>query len=119
MKQITIAGRVTKNAEVKQFDTNSVVNFSVAVDDGYGENKSTLFFDCEYYRTGIADYLVKGTPVVAVGELKTREYNGKTYLKVKVQDIQMMGKAASSSYSTTQQNDQTQTNQDMDDEIPF
>jgi len=31
----------------------------------------------------------------------------------------MMGKAASSSYSTTQQNDQTQTNQDMDDEIPF
>ena len=59
MKQITIAGRVTKNAEVKQFDTNSVVNFSVAVDDGYGENKSTLFFDCEYYRTGIADYLVK------------------------------------------------------------
>jgi len=31
----------------------------------------------------------------------------------------MMGKAVSNSYSTTQQNDQTQTNQDMDDEIPF
>lgn len=95
MKNITIAGRCTKDAEIRQTqDGKQVAGFSVAVDDGFGQNKSTLFFDCSLWGARadkLAPMLVKGKQVCVNGDLGTREYNGKTYLTVRASEVTLLG----------------------------
>ena len=95
MKNITIAGRCTKDAEVRRTqDGTEVAGFSVAVDDGFGQNKSTLFFDCSIWgkrADKLAPMLTKGKQVTVSGDLGQREYNGKTYLTIRVADVTLQG----------------------------
>lgn len=122
MKVITIAGRLGKNAEIRRTqDGKPVLNFTVAVDDGYGENKKTMWFDCAMYGDRgekIAQYLTKGTSVAVTGNLGTREYNGKTYLTVRVNDVTMQGGGERQSGGQAADSGRD-FSQDMDDEIPF
>jgi single-strand DNA-binding protein len=115
MKNISIAGRATKDCEVKQNQDRSFASFSVAVDDGYGENKGVMYFDVTYHREKVAEFITKGTGVAVTGELKQREYNGKTYLSIRASLLSIMG-------GGKPKEDQTGGNvnpADMDDEIPF
>lgn len=91
MKAITIAGRSTKDSEVRQKEGREFATFSLAVADGYGQNKGVMFFDVITSNTKLAAYIKKGKQVVASGELKTREYNGKTYLSVSANHLELMG----------------------------
>lgn len=94
MKNLTIAGRLTKDAETRQAGSDKVTGFSVAVDDRSGKDKSALFFDCSLWGKrgeALAQYLTKGTSVVVTGDLGTREHNGKTYLTVKADNVTLMG----------------------------
>lgn len=124
MKVCTIVGRLTKDCRVQENQKGGFLAFSVAVDDGYGANKGTLFFDVDYNRTGIAKYLTKGTQVAVYGDLKTREYNGKTYLGIRANDVKLIGvnknkpeyQDGGSSLHT--EHDQP-ANNNMDDEIPW
>ena len=74
MKVITIFGRLTKDGEVRQTDTGKFVTFSVAVNEGYGENQTAIFFDVAYNREGIAPYLTKGKQVTVSGYAKKNRY---------------------------------------------
>ena len=105
MKAITIAGRITKDSEIKTggVDQNQFVTFSVAVDDGYGA-------------VGVQPYLNKGTSLTVNGEFTQREYNNKTYLGVRVNDLTLQGGKVAPSASVTPANSLPV---DMDDEIPF
>ena len=91
MKVITIIGRLTKECEVRKNDRGEFATFSVAVDDGYGDNKGTIYFGVNYFRTQLAQYLTKGTQVGVTGEFKTREYEGKTYLSVNASEVKLLG----------------------------
>lgn len=94
MKTLTIAGRVTKDAATRDAGDNRVTSFSVAVDDRSGGEKKTLFFDCSFWGKrgeGVAQYLTKGTPVTVSGDLGTRDYEGKTYLTLRVNDLALQG----------------------------
>ena len=75
MKVITIFGRVTKDCEVRQTDTGKFVTFSVAVNEGYKENQTAIFFDVAYNREGIAPYVTKGKQVTVHGDFKTSVLN--------------------------------------------
>tara|TARA_R110001606_G_scaffold10095_4_gene43228 strand:- start:120 stop:494 length:375 start_codon:yes stop_codon:yes gene_type:complete len=124
MKAITIAGRLTKDSEIKTggMDQSQFVTFSVAVDDGYGAKKSTIFFDCSYFgkrATGVQPYLKKGTSLCVSGELTQREYNGKTYLGVRVNDLTLQGGKSASNNSQPQAQYQAPASVDLDDDIPF
>jgi len=130
MKAITIAGRLTKESEIKTggVDQTQFVTFAVAVDDGYGAKKTTMFFDCSYFgkrAVGVQPYLNKGTSLTVSGELTQREYNGKTYLGVKVNDLTLQGgKAAPSNHVTPSKKKVFVTGSELaemkfDDEIPF
>ena len=44
MKAITIAGRSTKNSEIREKEGRQFATFSLAVADGYGPNKGVMFF---------------------------------------------------------------------------
>ncbi len=91
MKVITIIGRLTKECEVRKNTRGEFATFSVAVDDGYGDNKGTIYFGVNYFRTQLAQYLTKGTQVGVTGEFKTREYEGKTYLSVNASEVKLLG----------------------------
>lgn len=93
MKTIAIAGNVGKDAESKSANGNDFCSFSVAVDDGWGDNKSTMWFDVTRWgkgAQGLAKVLVKGSRVAVSGELTTREHNGKTYLQVRADKVSIL-----------------------------
>ena len=94
MKAITIAGRLTKDATTREAGSDKVTGFSVAVDDRSQKEKATIFFDCSLWGKrgeSLAQYLTKGSSVTVSGDLGTREYEGKTYLTVRVNDVTLQG----------------------------
>ncbi|HAW17158.1 MAG TPA: hypothetical protein DCW89_02590 [Oceanospirillaceae bacterium] len=127
MKVITIAGTATKDGEVKEggMDKAGLGSFSLAVDDGYGANKSTIYFDCTFWgKRGVAvvPYVRKGSKLTVVGDLSLNEYNGKTSLRVKVNELELQSSKPASSDPVNHVNPVNSPNDisnDMDDEIPF
>jgi single-strand DNA-binding protein len=132
----TFSGRIGRDAEVRHTGGGKVVvGFPVAVDVGYGENKSTLWVDCSGWGDRwekLAEYLPKGANVTVSGEanLQTYQSNGadKTKMVCRVNDIQLPPKASGSapSQAPRQERQAPQRAQadasygDMsDDDIPF
>lgn len=94
MKNITIAGRLTRDAVTRDAGSDRVTSFSVAVDNRQGKEKSTMFFDASLWGKrgeALAQYLTKGSSVSVSGDLGTREHEGKTYLTVRVNDVTLQG----------------------------
>ena len=94
MKNITIGGGLGRDAETRQAGNSKVTRFSVAVDDGWGDKKGTIWFDCDLWGDRgekIAHMLTKGTKVCVTGDLSKREHDGKTYLTVRVDNLTFMG----------------------------
>ncbi len=120
MKSITAVGYLTKDCEVVANDKSDFVKFSIAVDDGYGENKGTIFFGARYFRTKISPYLLKGKLVAVTGDLKRNEYEGKTYLSINATDVKLLGgKNTETKRLAEGQTIENNNAQDFDDEIPF
>lgn len=129
MKVITIIGRLTKECEVRKNDRGEFATFSVAVDDGYGDKKGTIYFGVNFWRTQLAQYLTKGTQVGVTGEFKAREYEGKTYMSINASEVKLLGKKPENNrYVEGDKIENTQTANDQrkaveveefDDEIPF
>lgn len=123
MKNIVIAGRLTRDAELRRTQNGEpVLGFSVAVDDGYGQNKRALFFDCNLWGKrgeSLGNHLGKGTSVTVSGDFSTREHNGKTYLTVRVNELTLQG--GGSQRQQTEQSGYVEEGQnvDLDDAIPF
>lgn len=100
MKNITIAGNIGKNAEIRNAGQNKVTGWTVAVDDGWGDNKTTIWFDCNFWgQRGekVAPYIQKGGKITVTGELSKREHDGKTYLTVNVNDITLQSRSGEQS----------------------
>ncbi len=95
MKNITIAGRLTRDAEQRRTQNgDAVLSFSVAVDDRSTKEKRSLFFDCSMWGqrgAAVAGYLKKGNPVTVTGDLSTREHDSKTYLTLRVNELTLQG----------------------------
>jgi single-strand DNA-binding protein len=127
MKNLTIAGRLTKDAETRDAGGSRVTGFSVAVDNWDGKTKGTLFFDASMWGDRgekVAQHLTKGTPVTVSGDLGTREHNGKTYLTIRVADVTLQGgkRAASDadeSFSGPAGKADPKAYHELDDSVPF
>ena len=96
MIKVFFTGRIGKDAEARTTQGGTAIaSFSVASDVGFGDKKETQWFGCSIFgkraEGGLTQYLVKGTQVAVSGGLSTREYNGKTYLEVRVDEIDLMG----------------------------
>lgn len=110
MITVSIAGRLTKDAELRQAGNSQVCGFSVAADTGFGDKKQAYFFSCSLWGNqgaAIAQYLRKGTPVTISGEYSEREYDGKAYKELRVNQIELQG---SGQQQSQQQNNQQQNN---------
>lgn len=127
MKSITIAGGLTKDAELRSTGNgDKVAGFSVAVSEGFGDAKRTLYFDCSIWgkrAETLAPMLTKGGKVCVSGDLSTREYNGKTSLTVRVAEVTLLSAKREGGATYDQSPDSSQRapagGNDMDQDIPF
>jgi len=74
-----LQGNLTADPEVFGTD-KKVTKFTIAVNNGYGEYKSTTFVTCvSFGKTGelIATHFEKGKPVIVQGELRTSKWESK------------------------------------------
>ena len=75
-------GRLTKDPEIRYGaeSQTAVANFTVAIDDGYGEKKSTDFIKVVAFgktAENVERFLAKGKLVGVVGRIKTGSYKNK------------------------------------------
>lgn len=100
MNNITIAGRLTKDPELKYIPSTgkAVANFSVAVNRRF-KRDVTDFFNVVVWdkqAENCANYIAKGSEVVIAGEMQQRSFDGgdgkKVYLwELIAQDVQFVG----------------------------
>lgn len=95
MKNITIAGNCTKDAELRTTQGGSkVAGFSVAVNGFENGAKTSTFFDVSIWGKrgeAVMQFATKGAKIAVSGELGTREYNGNTCLTINGSDFTPMG----------------------------
>lgn len=78
---VVLSGRLGRDPESRSTSTNKTVcSFSIAQDDGYGDNKTTQWWYIEAWdRTAeaVIRLVKKGSRVVVTGRLKTDSWEGK------------------------------------------
>ena len=127
MQQLTIAGNVGKDAELRRTGNgDAVLGFSVAVDNGKDKNgnkRDSTWFDCSIWgkrAESLERYITKGTKVVLTGRPTAREHNGKAYLGISVNDLTFMGgNSQGERRQDNYQSPEQPAQQDFDDAIPF
>ena len=98
MNSWTIAGRLGRDAETRQAGEHTVTNFSVAVDERKGREKTTLWVDVALWGNrgeALQPHLTKGTVVSVTGRAgaRTFESNGETRvaLTLNASDVSLLG----------------------------
>lgn len=114
-------GRLGKDATHRQTQNGTdICSFSLAADVGFGDNKQTVWLDVSKFgkgAEGLSRILRKGSQVAVVGELSTREYEGKTYLQLKADDVSIMSTPEGSGQ---RQQESAPPQDDLEsDDIPF
>lgn len=81
MNTVSIMGRVANEIELRKTQAGkSVVNFSVAVDNGWGENKHTDYLDVVAWNGTaefVSKYFSKGQMIALTGSLQARQWEDK------------------------------------------
>lgn len=105
LNRISVIGRTTREIGERDYGytTNGKarLNLSVAVNDGYGENKTVSYFDVVYWgkpAESIKAYITKGKQLAIDGRLKQDrwEKDGNKYSRVYIiaDNIQLLGGGA-------------------------
>lgn len=130
---ITIIGRLGKDAERKTAGSTALLEFSVGENVGYGDKQSTNWWKCALWGKQaegfLADRLVKGAQVVVFGEVTQRKYSSAKgdgiSMDIRVHGVQLAGEKPADSSSTSQpaaqyqQGGQPSQVNDLDDDLPF
>lgn len=78
LNSVVMIGRLTADTELKTTQTGvSVCSFCLAVENGYGDNKTTSFIDCVTWRKTaefVSKYFAKGQRLLVQGQLQTRTW---------------------------------------------
>ena len=128
MNTVCIDGRIAKDIELKTTQSGkSVVSFTIAHDDGWGDNKKTYWIDVVAWN-GTAEmaskWFHKGSKVFITGKLSTRSYKTQDGQKRTVTEIVASTIDFGDSKGGGQQNQQTEipfggSQVSADDTIPF
>lgn len=91
LNKIVTIGRLTRDPEVRFTQSGKAVcTFSIAVDDGYGENKKAYFFPVVVWdkaAEACGNSLHKGSKVAVTGKLTSRQYENTEGKKLTVFEI--------------------------------
>lgn len=91
MNSVSLVGRLGRDPETRYTSGGkSVANFAIAVDDGFGEKKTTSWITIVAWEKTAElaqKYLVKGSQVAVEGRLRQRSYENKSGEKVSVLEV--------------------------------
>ena len=91
MNKVHMIGNITRDPEVRYTQSGKAVcTFSIAVNDGYGENKKAYFFPVVVWgksAEACGNSLHKGSKVAVTGKLTSRQYENNEGKKVTVFEI--------------------------------
>ena len=81
MNKFIVTGNLTKDAELK-YTTNDkpYSKFTIANNEGYGDNKKANFFNCTLWGKGAENlnrFLIKGQKVLITGKIDINKYQDK------------------------------------------
>ena len=129
MNNITIAGNVGRDGELRQVGDYTVLSFAVASTRKVKGEKKTTWFDCSLWGKrgqGLAPYILKGTSVVVVGEASLDVYtkqDGTQSAKIVVNanDVTLMGGQQQQAPQQQQPRQQPSSFDQFDDseDLPF
>ena len=75
-----LMGRLTRDPELRHTGTGTAVcSFTVAIDNGYGENRQTDYVNCvAWNKTAefVDKYFGKGKLIALIGRITTRSWEG-------------------------------------------
>ena len=75
-----LMGRLTRDPELRHTGSGTpVCSFSIAIDNGFGDNRSTDFINCvAWNKTAefVEKYFTKGRMIIVVGRIQTRTWEG-------------------------------------------
>lgn len=75
-----LMGRLTRDPELRHTGSGTpVCSFSIAIDNGYGENRQTDFINCvAWNKTAefVNKYFAKGRMIIVDGRISTRTWEG-------------------------------------------
>jgi len=98
MNNLTIAGTIGRDAEIRTTQNgDKVAGFSVAVSNGKdknGEWRESTWFDCSLWgkrADSLGPHIRKGGKVAISGRVSARAHDGKAYLQVMVNEIDLLG----------------------------
>lgn len=119
INQVTLVGRLTKNAEVKKFGENLILLGSIAQNVGKKGEEKTFYFD--FFKVvesdKIASFLKKGTLVALSGSLtyKEKELDKKhiRYYSIKAQSFDFLESASN------EKKDEKAVEETKVDDLPF
>lgn len=110
MNNITIAGSLGRDAEVRYLNNgDAVCSFSVA--DSQGKDKPTIWWNCSLFgkrAESLSQYLTKGQAVAVSGTVTEREWTDKNgqqrkSMDVRVADVALQGGRKEASQGEQQQ----------------
>ena len=78
MNKVVLKGNLVKDIELRYTTNNkAVARFTLAVNEGYGDNKRTNFISCEAWNKldeNLAKYCGKGSSLLLEGSMRTDNY---------------------------------------------
>jgi single-strand DNA-binding protein len=127
MNTITLVGRLGKDVEQLTSKANKpIAKFSIATNDGYGDNKKTNWHNCVAFgKTAeiISKYVSKGSEIAVNGSIDYNQYEDKqgvkkTFTSVLVNNFTFIG-GKSNQTSDTPPAYQAPENTQEEDDLPF
>lgn len=100
MNKISATGRLAADSELRfTAGGDPILNFRLASDVGFGEKKSTNWFNCQVWgkrAESLQSFLAKGQQVTVFGTLTLREWTGKDGTKqlspdIRIDEIELQG----------------------------
>ena len=135
MNKVILTGRLTKEPEVRYTPNGkAVASFTLAVDNGFGENKKTDFIPIVVWGNSAefcGNNLNKGSKVLVDGRLQVRSYDAKDGSKryvteVIANNLEALERRQGASVAKSEDKDQVQdvvqsfgSDVDLNDEVPF
>ena len=91
MNNVSLIGRIVKDPETRETaGGTAVTNFTLAIDDGYGEKKKTNYIPILTFgktAENCGKFLTKGKRCAVTGKIQTGSYEKKDGTKVYTTDI--------------------------------
>lgn len=132
MNQVNLVGNIVKDIEERVTPSGmAVANFVVAIDDGFGDKKTTDYIKCVVFdkqAENCAKFLSKGSKVGVTGRIKTGDYSDKDGKKIYTTEVicsrvEFLSPKSETVATTTASNEKLPTGFEYatvtDDEIPF